>query len=243
MPKPITKTPWATTYQDQSVTLPDNSPGLAPNKTQAPLSIQDSGVLYHEPLASNWLNFQLDETYQWIDYFETTTDGNITAIAGLQSQIDDIYPTPPAGFTAVQYNALDDITSLASYDIAAQTNGLNQQVGPTGSGAGGIWTAMDSLPADTKFVRLRVTSNLVTPNTTETISVYLGQSLSWTSSEVVTRMQINANGSNGSKNSTVEVDVVLDSSLRFRAEWDDTFGVAITQFNSDIFLIGYGREV
>jgi hypothetical protein len=160
--KPITKTPWATTYQDQAVTLPDNSPSLAPNKTQAPLSIQDSGVLYHEPLASNWLNFQLDETYQWIDYFEEVTD-------------DIVNPTVPAGWTSTVKEVLAlDPNSLGELDVAPLSEITTLSVGPTGSGADVIWTAMNAIPTSATAIRVKARAEVdITSGTRAECRIYL----------------------------------------------------------------------
>jgi hypothetical protein len=232
MPKPITKTPWATTYQDQAVTLPDNSPALAPNKTQAPLSIQDSGVLYHEPLASNWLNFQLNETYQWIDYFEEVTDG----------------PDPIDSSWAQAKNEYlkKDLSLLSTFDLSAETNGTSIFVSPTGGG-GTVWDALDDLPLETKYIIIRVDSS-VTANSGADNLYYYVSACDYLSdpSDAVNRIDKqnlgNFTSGTGLLNalSSCEVRIPVDQ-RRFRLQWDYTI-IGSTFFSAgiDVALVGYG---
>ena len=234
MPKPITKTPWATTYQDQAVTFPDNSPGLAPNKTQAPLSIQDSGVLYHEPLASNWLNFQLNETYQWIDYFEEVTDA-----------LAPITTPPPAGFTNTTYVSLDALTSKISYVLSAQAEGVSETVGPTGSGATNIWTALDDLPLDTVYIKIKVSSQVIGSDA-DSLDVAAAEVIG--GSPLTNRIQtfrindVTPTFVNWTYGEVSEHEVRVGANNVFEMNWDIKFATTPT-FNSSVYLLGYGREV
>lgn len=117
-----------------------------------------------------------------------------------------------------------------------------ESVGPTGSGANNIWTALDSLPSDIDWIEARAKANVtVVTGTIAGVKLFArqtGSSATGDDTEI-----LDAEG--GSPNSGVQgakgnntFKVAVDSSIRFDAQWQETGTTPITAVT--LLLTGYG---
>lgn len=143
-------------------------------------------------------------------------DDSAAAVAGTVSAMRDYLFTDPGN-------------STSSFDFVANvTENTFESVGPTGSGATNIWTALDSLPAAATKARLWVSMS-VQPDGVDRISTMVaharqtGVSTAVGEGTEIARNQVLVDDYTGNTPfTTTIVDVPLDSSRRFDITWVGT---------------------
>ena len=154
----------------------------------------------------------------------------------------DVHPAAVAGYDrGVTVNLKDDV-SYSSFDVdAALTINTWESVGPTGSGASNIWSALDTIPTTATHVILsaifqctdgvsliegeveiqgRENGSAVTTAATDILSAYF-----YTSAAATCR------------HSTKNIPVPLSSSNIFELLWNSTAGAATE--SATIYLMGW----
>ena len=126
------------------------------------------------------------------------------------------------------------------FDVRASvTENVFESVGPTGSGADNIWTALDILPANTKLVEIMVNGSVGNAATT-TVSLLLYARKAGSSAAIanIKKLDLTLLVPTGtiSLSGTVSFKVPLDSSNRFDVQWTDN-GSATSVLN--LFLQGF----
>lgn len=112
-------------------------------------------------------------------------------------------------------------TSLVNFDIDAVIGNAFEDVGPTGSGATNIWTALDALPANTIAVQLVITNLLNGSTNGDTYQSLLygritGSTLASTAAALISRSSfVNRSGSNEASDNITSFWMPVDSNARF----------------------------
>lgn len=104
------------------------------------------------------------------------------------------------------------------------TEGSFESVGPTGSGATNIWTAMDNITSGASFVKIGVTLTIQAPDTNVAlIALYARQTGDATSASEANKVAIaHQNGSTSLSADYASIELPLDSSRRFDITWAGT---------------------
>jgi len=168
----------------------------------------------------------------------------VTATAAELNKTDDSAAAVAGFVSATRIYINTDGGDDSSFDIDANvTEGNWESVGPTGSGADNIWTAMDVIPAGARIAILFVNVDLDPTGTdsTQVAAVYIrstGSSEGQTTGSIVINHRSNTDDFTGSstRNST-NVFVPLDASRRFDINWIATGDTARSLFTS---LKGFG---
>lgn len=149
-----------------------------------------------------------------------------------------------SGFTSgMRLYLNNDGASLTGFDFVTNvTEGTFESVGPTGSSATNIWTAMDSMPSDAKIAILQVITS-VDPDGADrvaTFATYARQTGSSNGTGNSTSVQHNYvvadDFTAGSAVLGTMIFVPLDSSRRFDITWGATNDDART---GNVFLKGF----
>jgi len=137
------------------------------------------------------------------------------------------------------------ISGTSSFDIDANiTESTWETVGPTGSGADNIWTALDNVPANADWICLRFnifgSSSGDTANTGYQGAVYCGVARSGApaSADTVARIAYTT-GSTGNGTATIvtEATIPIDSNNAFSMYWAFAGNVAPAYL---AYLVGWG---
>lgn len=185
--------------------------------TQGILWIDDSVTPYEWKIytGTEWLVFAKidpDNAVAWGLTGDSVTDTN----------------TPTISTTSIDVNI----------DIAASTW---ESVGPTGSGADNIWTALDSLPLEADWVELRIRADTI--NTGDFVNYKMwarktGSSLGATDSTLVAHHALALPGRTAVQvRLTTQAMVPVDGSNRFDLQWQRIAG---TSGANSVLLVGYG---
>lgn len=150
-----------------------------------------------------------------------------------------------SGFTRTEsYFIDDDGDSQGGNTFDVDVNiaiGVFESVGPTGSGADNIWTALDALPSNTKYVDIYVETETISTNTDSISSTYFRRTGSSATLANTRRSYavLDVAGSGSTAIASVQtgtIRVPVDGSVRFDCTYDD----AATQTNVTLYLVGFG---
>jgi len=141
-----------------------------------------------------------------------------------------------------EYLEADDGADSTAFDVDAVISTAWESVGPTGSGATNIWTALDVVPNGAKWVELKI-SNLSEHSSSSTTTQLIygrktGTSGAIAESRVISKASMRADGSTYAAAfdlSTAKVPV--DSLGRFDLYRNQSIGTGAAVL---IFLIGWG---
>lgn len=183
------------------------------------ITINPKGALLITSDGSNWYGFRADSAEDFIGTF-----------------VDDSGGYPISSQTA--FNVHTQVTEM----VGATTYNY-ESVGPTGSGADNIWTALDGLPSSINWIELRVlyegASSADTASVSRTILagfVKNGTAASGSTSLMVYGQAYTDASGNG-KTSGVSVFKVPVASKVFDVSWYSSFSTLST---ISLYLSGYG---
>lgn len=115
------------------------------------------------------------------------------------------------GISVNNSNGNPNISDTIFNAVASVTEDTWESVGPTGSGASNIWTALDSAPANTSHIRVKI---LISGG----VDVW-GRKTGGVQAKGYDNMLYSGLG-------MAEATIPVDSSLRFDIQWDDTGSAA-----------------
>lgn len=136
--------------------------------------------------------------------------------------------------------------SSTNFDIDANlTASTWESIGPTGSGATNIWTALDSVPAGVDWIELKIIMDARSTGDTASVQRVIrlngrknGGSVTSLTTTLLARQQTYLDSSGfGSVDSITIVKVPVDSSVIFEALWANSYN---NLWHIDIYLTGCG---
>lgn len=176
---------------------------------------------------------------------------NLTGGPGLERVLttSDLPSAPPAvaGYTPGEITYLNnDYGNSTSINISGSiTKNTFETIGPTGSGATNIWTALDDLPANATGVMITVTSQVEANAASLTyeapIRVRGTGSISAGNNTLISNAggRVSAGGDLEKSTSVNSTFVVLDGNNTFELQWNDT---NVTFNTSIMYLNGFITE-
>lgn len=165
----------------------------------------------------------------------------------LNKGLNGVAPKPVSGYVS-------GITTYIEGDTGADTTNFNvissltlntwESVGPTGSGADNIWTALDSVLDNATYVILRARIYVYHTSTVASARLHARKTGSSATASIFGVTHV-AEAFAGATNATAvdartvtEFKVPIDSSGRFDLYWDYT--TAYTTITIDTYLVGFG---
>jgi len=222
------------------------------------LYIGDNSKVYFGSDQDTYLYFNTTDSFMYFNYGATAiilynaTAINLTQATYLDKTLDiedDTRTTTrvaPAG-TFVNSSSGDPVISTTHLNYSGLPTTWFS-VGPTGSGASAIWTALDDVPTDVDWIEIKIQhqceDSLAGAGVKVTSKVYVrqtgssvGEGPATNISKLVTYEDSSANAAMAQVNCGIKIPV--DSSLRFDLAWNAIpVGVNTTDFY--IYLTGWG---
>ena len=237
MPKPSSgNTDWAADAITQPVPVGAGTVNV-PNKEEPDVQFQSTGALNEVIFPANYLNFKLDQVTEWITYFEEETD----KIENLETPdvIDSNWVKANADYLE------KDLNGSAILDITAQPKLTDIFVSPTGGGGDIVWSALDPLPIETKYIRIRIYYQAFSTSATGfDFSLHV---CDYTADPAFDVNRVIEDGDSVSSAGTVGVegvvaDLVVPVDLRRLRFWwnENVVGGTLFDASTEIVLLGYG---
>lgn len=180
-----------------------------------------------------------DDKFAVVDDTDATTKHGtmLEAATYIKSTIDN----------SVRVNAAtgEPVTSTTVFDATAIANQTWETVGPTGSGADNIWTALDDVDAGADWIKIRVKNSVFHTAPIQEGAYFNdlfardGQSSSTDASSIISQTYVVAHVANldvMSRNVN-EVTIPVDSSIVFGLYRQSTSGATPTL---NLYLVGWG---
>lgn len=136
--------------------------------------------------------------------------------------------------------------SDTTFDVEGVTLSTWESIGPTASGADHIWTALDTVPTDVDWIKIRlvfdVSESAGTPNNSIDAIVYIRKTGSAQATGTDNRVLsagtlVNANG-RAKVQQVSEITISTDSAVRFDLWWVSSYPLGSS--TAFIVLVGYG---
>lgn len=128
-----------------------------------------------------------------------------------------------SGYQGYVINYIRSGGAFSSFNVAGNVTdgGLQETIGPTGSGADHIWTALDSLPTNAVGLRIHASATATrTTGSSDTYSVFLGVTESGVTNPVTCSILGYGSSTEPSRGAAVnEVEVLVDANNVFSATW------------------------
>jgi hypothetical protein len=140
-----------------------------------------------------------------------------------------------------EYVEGDTGTDSTTFDVGAVIGAAWESVGPTGSGATNIWTAMDIIPAGAKWVELGIRNGIFRPTSASVFCTVYGR-VTGSSTSIGVSSTISLSGTRATGATTVEnrtyntKKIPVDSNLSFDLYLDNGSGTP----DIIIALVGWG---
>jgi len=196
-----------------------------------------------------WWNWLGRLTNEWVEWFQGTTiplsitnstlNEQKTDVTGHTHEITGIQVTDFK--TSLTYHSAAFANGSEEFDVLTIPENVDHTVGPTGSGADYIWTALDELPLTATHIDVSCT--LFVSTTTAIGQCWLFVNLKDATSTAQMQMTNRHYRANTGDDEQVNAlgTVLLDSSNIFTCLWDDFHG-NITSSVVNLRLLGFGNE-
>lgn len=228
-------------YQDGTSTVLSMATDYTGGTTASSIALDSSG---YPSVSGNIVIPHVDQDYKLSLYpTQTDADANTNAIWTIDTlPFGSIFTTMTShDKSEVTYVENDAGSGSTTFDIDANISTAWESVGPTGSGATNIWTAMDNIPDGAKWVELKFL-NRANDSTGAAIEQYVyiratGSSTATGNQTMASVARVAATGSTATEVMTLNtVKVPVDSSKRF----DIYFTADGTSRVVDCYLVGTG---
>jgi len=178
------------------------------------------------------------QVYSFFSYTFLSTD---VVFVSDSRQVIEIGAQEVTGFVGATKTYVANSNLYSNY-IALDSNlteNTEESIGPTGSGANNIWTALDNIPPDATYLVLKASIEVFSTTNTSDTNLYVIIHSNLSSEQVRLNLKYQPTTTSSDGDTSLTVMIPLDDNNTFSALWRD-FANNASSFNCDLRVMSFG---